>query len=62
MPSGDSELVGLDLADVEFNRDGVVVSVRRSKTDQEGQGRRVGIPYGSHPQTCPVRAAQALGS
>jgi integrase len=53
-----SELVGLDIADLEFGRDGLVVTVRRSKTDQEGQGRRVGIPYGSHAETCPVRAAQ----
>ena len=50
--------VGLDIVDLEFGRDGLVATVRRSKTDQEGQGRRVGIPYGSHPETCPVRAAQ----
>ena len=53
-----SELVGLDIADLEFSRDGLVVTVRRSKTDQAGQGRRIGIPYGSHPQTCPVHALQ----
>jgi site-specific recombinase XerD len=53
-----SELVGLDIADLEFGREGLKATVRRSKTDQEGQGRRVGIPYGSHPATCPVRAAQ----
>ena len=54
-----SELVGLDVADLEFHREAlVVVTVRRSKTDEEGQGRRVGIPYGSHPETCPVRATQ----
>ena len=39
--------------------DGFLVTLRRSKTDQEGEGRTVGIPYGSHPQTCPVRAVQA---
>ena len=54
-----SELVAIDLGDLEFNRDGLVVTVRRSKTDPEGQGRRVGIPFGSHLQTCPVRATQA---
>jgi len=37
-----SELVSLDLADVTFNVDGLVVQLRRSKTDQEGQGRKVG--------------------
>jgi len=54
-----SELVGLNLADLNFTRDGLVVTLRRSKTDQEGQGREVGIPYGSNPATCPVRAVRA---
>jgi site-specific recombinase XerD len=54
-----SELVGLDLADCTFSRDGLTVILRRSKTDQDGQGRRIGIPYGSNPETCPVRVVQA---
>lgn len=54
-----SELVGLDVADCAFGRDGLTVGLRRSKTDQEGQGRKIGIPYGSNPDTCPVRVAQA---
>ncbi len=37
-----SELVGLDVADLEFTNDGLAVKLRRSKTDQEGQGRRAG--------------------
>lgn len=53
-----SELTSLTRADVEFCRDGLIVTLRRSKTDQEGEGRRVAIPYGSLPQTCPVRALQ----
>src|ERR1700688_205846 len=53
-----SELVGLDVTDLEFSRDGLTVTLRRSKTDQYGQGRKVGIPYGSNPETCPVRTAQ----
>jgi len=36
-------------------RDGLTVTLRRSKTDQEGAGRKIGIPYGSYPGTCPVR-------
>jgi site-specific recombinase XerD len=54
-----SELTALDHEDLEFTIDGLVVTLRRSKTDQEAQGRKVGIPYGSNPQTCPVHAVQA---
>jgi site-specific recombinase XerD len=53
-----SELVGLNREDMEFTSDGLVVTLRRSKTDQEGQGRKVGIPIGAHPETCPVRALE----
>jgi integrase len=51
-----SELVGLDVEDVAFTVEGLEVTLRRSKTDQEGQGRKVGIPYGSTAATCPVRS------
>jgi integrase len=54
-----SELVGLDVADVTEGSDGLTVHLRRSKTDQEGAGRTVGIPFGSNPVTCPVRAWRA---
>lgn len=54
-----SELVALDFEDVQVTSDGLVVTLRRSKTDQEGEGRKVGIPYGSNPETCPVRALRA---
>jgi integrase len=54
-----SELVALDVRDAEVTRDGLVLTLRRSKTDQEGQGRKIGIPFGSDPSTCPVRALQA---
>jgi len=54
-----SELVGLDAEDCAFGKDGLTVTLRRSKTDQDGAGRKVGIPYGSNPETCPVRTMQA---
>ncbi len=50
-----SELVAIECADVEPVRQGIVVHVRRSKTDQEGAGRKVGIPHG-RTRWCPVTA------
>lgn len=54
-----SELVGLNLEDCAFGKDGLTITLRRSKVDQEGVGRKIGIPYGSNPETCPVRNVQA---
>ena len=54
-----SELVGLDVADLTGGTDGLTVCLRRSKTDQEGAGRTLGIPFGSNLATCPVRAWRA---
>lgn len=51
-----SELVSLIVEDINFDRNGLTVTLRHSKTDQEGQGTKKGIPYGSNPDTCPVRA------
>jgi len=50
-----SELAALRVEDLETSPDGVIVRLARSKTDQEGQGRPVALPYGSDPETCPVR-------
>ncbi len=54
-----SELVALDIEHLEFGPDGLVVILTRRKTDQEGQGSRIGVPRGTHPATCPVRAVRA---
>lgn len=51
-----SDLVGLNVGDLKLAEEGFVVHVRRSKTDQSGKGRKIGIPYGEHAETCPVRA------
>lgn len=52
-----SELVALEHADIESTRQGVVVTIRRSKTDQEGAGRRIGVPHG-RTRHCPVAAIE----
>ncbi len=53
-----SELTGLEAGDIEPVRQGLVVTLRASKTDQEGQGRRIGIPHG-RTRHCPVAAVEA---
>jgi integrase len=53
-----SELVGLDWSDVEEVREGLVLHLRRSKTDQMGQGRKIGVPLG-RTRYCPVAALAA---
>jgi site-specific recombinase XerD len=52
-----SELVALDVADIEFTPEGALITIRRSKTDQEGLGRKVAIPRGD--VACPVEALKA---
>ena len=54
-----SELVALNWEDIEFAREGVAIQIRRSKTDPEGQGRKIAIPYGCRAELCPVRALDA---
>jgi integrase len=54
-----AELVGLNVEDIEFTPEGMAVTLRRSKTDQEGQGRKVGIPMLPASDACPVRAVRA---
>jgi site-specific recombinase XerD len=54
-----SELVELRYEDVRFTDEGLIVTIPKSKTDQEGEGQTVGIPYGSYPESCPVRALRA---
>jgi integrase len=52
-----SELVGLNVDDVERVRQGVVLHLRRSKTDQEGKGQKVAVPIG-RTRWCPVSAIE----
>jgi integrase len=55
-----SELVALDLVDIKVNPAGVEILIRRSKTDQQGAGRELGIPRSrQRSATCPVAALEA---
>jgi integrase len=52
-----SELIGLNCDDVVPVRQGLEVTLRRSKTDQNGTGRKIGIPHG-RGRWCPVVALE----
>lgn len=52
-----SELCAVKFEDLEFNTQGLVLTLPRSKTDQTGQGRQIGIPYG-RGRICPVQLVQ----
>ena len=49
-----SELVGLDVSDLEISEAGTLVHLRHSKTDQEGLGRDVALPR-QRGRFCPTR-------
>ncbi len=53
-----SEAAALDIADLVFAEEGLQITIRMSKTDQDARGETVHVPYGSNPGTCPVRLAR----
>jgi integrase len=53
-----SELVALDKGNIEGVRQGIIINLRRSKTDQTSKGRQVAIPHGRTPW-CPIFALDA---
>lgn len=53
-----SELVGLNVEDLSFEPEGIAIDIRKSKTDQQGRGRKVAVPLGHGEDTCPVRAVR----
>ena len=50
-----SELISIDYEDLEFVNEGVKITIKRSKTDQYGEGTIKGLPYFSSEIYCPVK-------
>ena len=48
-----SELVAIKIEDIEFTAQGIILTIPKSKTDQAGNGRKIGIPKG-RGRVCPV--------
>jgi len=53
-----NEIVSLDYDDLDFVQEGLKISLKRSKTDQFGEGSVKGLPYFDNPQYCPVISLQ----
>ena len=49
-----SELVNIEYEDIEFVNEGVKILIKRSKTDQSGEGMTKAIPYFDNKSFCPV--------
>lgn len=54
-----SEIVTLTMADIEFKPGGVLLTIRRSKTDQYHDGQTVAVAHGQHATTDPIAALDA---
>ncbi|WP_317192388.1 tyrosine-type recombinase/integrase [Hymenobacter jeongseonensis] len=54
-----SELEALNIEDLAFDEEGLVVSLDKSKTNQLGQAEEKAIFYSPDPALCPIRALQA---
>ena len=49
-----TELISIDHEDLEFVAEGVKITIKRSKTDQFGEGMTKGLPYFANEEYCPV--------
>jgi len=49
-----NEIVSLNYEDLDFVEEGLKINLRRSKTDQFGEGSVKGLPYFENSQYCPV--------
>ena len=53
-----SELAAVEREHLTVAADGMRLLIPRAKTDREGRGAEVGVPRGTKPETCPVRAME----
>ena len=53
-----NEIVSLNYEDLDFVKEGLKITLRRSKTDQFGEGSLKGLPYFDSPEYCPVVSIQ----
>jgi len=53
-----NEIVSLDFDDLDFVNEGLKINLKKSKTDQFGEGLIKALPYFDNPNYCPVKSLQ----
>ena len=53
-----SELVGVEIKDLTFTPQGLIIFIPRAKGDQLGKGSTIAVPYAPDPRLCAVRAVR----
>ena len=53
-----NELVSLDYEDLDFVNEGIKINIKKSKTDQFGEGSIKALPYFYNPRYCPLKSIQ----
>ena len=53
-----NELVSLDYEDIDFVNEGIKINIKKSKTDQFGEGSIKALPYFDNPRYCPVKSIE----
>jgi integrase len=54
-----SEISAIDVGHIRFTAEGLILTLPRRKTDQEGAGTEIGVPFGQDAHYCPVRTVKA---
>ena len=53
-----NEIVSLDYSDLDFVQEGLKINLKKSKTDQFGEGLTKALPYFENSQYCPVKSLE----
>ena len=55
-----TELISIDYEDLEFVPEGLKITIKRSKTDQFGEGMIKGLPYFDNEIYCPMLKSKKM--
>ena len=53
-----SEVISLEISDINIEEKGLKVTINSSKTDQTNKGHTLAIPFNKNPEYCPIKSLQ----